>query len=298
MRKLVMTGVAGLTFLGLVAAPAANANPNPSSMTSAATASRLSLSAKITSFRATAGGVVATGTLTGNLRSGTRVSHGSAPVRFAVAAKARPGRCDVITLRLAPLDLELLGVQVTTSNINLDVYALRGRVLGDLFCALSHAKVTFPRAARVARALNSRLHGRPLSVFASSESLPAAAAQAQPQTCQVLKLVLGPLNLDLLGLVVDLYGKTQTDPVVVTINAQPDKGLLGQLLCGVAGGGGISSVAGLQNLLNSLGLNLTTTQLQGLLNQLGITNLSGGLTQLDLNRILQALGLGSTPLTG
>jgi hypothetical protein len=291
MRKLVVTGVAGLTFLGLVAAPAANANP--SSITSAATTSRLSLSAKITSFRATAGGVVADGTLTGNLRSGTRVSHGSAPVRFAVAAKASRGRCDVITLRLAPLDLELLGVQVTTSNINLDVYALRGRVLGDLFCALSHAKVTFPRAARVARALNSRLHGRPLSVFASSESLPAAAAQAQPQTCQVLKLVLGPLNLDLLGLVVDLYGKTQTDPVVVTINAQPDKGLLGQLLCGVAGGGGISSVAGLQNLLNSLGLNLTTTQLQGLLNQLGITNLSGGLTQLDLNRILQALGLGS-----
>ncbi|HEY2319376.1 MAG TPA: hypothetical protein VGH67_13815 [Solirubrobacteraceae bacterium] len=295
MRKLVVTGVAGLTFLGLIAAPPAIANPGS---TSGATVSRLLLSAKITSFSASGGGVVAAGTLTGNLRSGTRVSHGSAPVRFAVVAKANRGRCDVITLRLAPLDLELLGVQVTTSNINLDVYALRGRVLGDLFCALSHAKVTFPRAARVARALNSRLHGRPLPVFASSESLPASAGRAQPQTCQVLKLVLGPLNLDLLGLVVDLYGKTHSDPVVVTINAQPDKGLLGQLLCGVAGGGGISSVTGLQNLLNSLGLNLTTTQLQNLLNQLGITNLSGGLTQLDLNRILQALGLGSKAPTG
>jgi hypothetical protein len=296
MRKLVLTGVVGLSFLGLVAAPSANADPG--SMISGATSSRLSLSAKITSFRARAGGVVATGTLTGNLRSGTRVSHASAPVRFAVVAKASGGRCDVITLRLAPLDLELLGVQVTTSNINLDVYALRGRVLGDLFCALSHAKVTFPRAARVARALNARLRGRPLPVFAASGSMPASAAQAQPQTCQVLKLVLGPLNLDLLGLVVDLYGKTQSDPVVVTINAQPDKGLLGQLLCGVAGGGGITSVAGLQNLLNSLGLNLTTTQLQNLLSRLGITNLSGGLTQLDLNRILQALGLGSSVPVG
>lgn len=296
MRKLVLTGVVGLSFVGLVAAPAANASS--SSMSSGATSSRLSLSAKITSFRARAGGVVATGTLTGNLRSGARVSHASAPVRFAVVAKASSGRCDVITLRLAPLDLELLGVQVTTSNISLDVYALHGRVLGDLFCALSHAKVTFPRAARVAHALNARLRGRPLPVFAASGSMPASAAQAQPQTCQVLKLVLGPLNLDLLGLVVDLYGKTHSDPVVVTINAQPDKGLLGQLLCGVAGGGGITSVAGLQNLLNSLGLNLTTTQLQNLLNQLGITNLSGGLTQLDLNRILQALGLGSSAPAG
>ncbi|MFL5859626.1 MAG: hypothetical protein ACJ780_02435 [Solirubrobacteraceae bacterium] len=207
-------------------------------------------------------------------------------------------RCDVITLRLAPLDLELLGVQVTTSHISLDVYALKGRVLGDLFCALSHAKVTFPRAARVARALNSRLDGRPMRVLAASEALPASASRAQPQTCQVLKLVLGPLHLDLLGLVVDLYGKTNRHPVIVTINAQPAKGLLGQLLCGVAGGGGVTSVAGLQSLLNSLSVNLTTTQLQNLLNQLSIGNLSGGLTQLDLNRILKALGLGQSLPTG
>ena len=39
-------------------------------------------------------------------------------------------------------------------------------------------------------------------------------------------------------------------------------------------------------------------QLQNLLNQLGIGNLSGGLTQLDLNRILQALGLGHSLPTG
>jgi hypothetical protein len=207
-------------------------------------------------------------------------------------AKANSARCDVITLRLAPLDLELLGVQVQTSDISLDVYALHGRVLGDLFCALAHAKVTFPRSARVARALNTRLHGRALPVFAASEPV-ASAAQA---SCQVLKLVLGPLHLDLLGLVVDLYGKTKANPVVVTINAVPSQGLLGQLLCGVAGGG-VKSLSGLQNLLNSLGLNLSTAQIQNVLNQLGIGNLSAGLTQLDLNRILKALGLGSTTST-
>jgi len=264
----------------------------------AATTSKLSMTAKITSFRATAAGVTADGTLTGRLSSGTSVSRDSAPVRFAVAAKRHGSRCNVITLRLAPLDLELLGVQVTTSHISLDVYARRGRVLGNLFCALARAKVTFPRTARAARALNAHLDGRPLRVFSTTQTLGASAAQAQPQTCQVLKLVLGPLHLDLLGLVVDLYGKTRSDPVIVTINAQPSKGLLGQLLCGIAGGGGVTNLAGLQSLLNSLGVNLSTTQLQNLLNQLGIGNLSGGLTQLDLNRILQALGLGQTIPTG
>ena len=264
----------------------------------ASTSSTLSMRAKITSFHATSSGVVANGTLTGKLRSGTSVSRDSAPVRFRVAAARRGRRCNVITLRLAPLDLELLGAQVTTSHISLDVYARKGRVLGDLFCALSHAKVTFPRSARVARALNARLDGRSLRVLTASSSLRGSAAQTQPQTCQVLKLVLGPLHLDLLGLVVDLYGKTRSDPVIVTITADPSKGLLGQVLCGLAGGGGITNLAGLQSLLSSLGVNLSTTQIQNLLNQLGIGNVSGGLTQLDLNRILQALGLGQNVPAG
>jgi hypothetical protein len=295
MRKLVAAGISAVAFAAAVA-PAANASP--STLTTGATSSRISMTAKITSFRATASGVVADGTLTGKLRSGTSVSRDSAPVRFRVAANRRGRRCNVITLRLAPLDLELLGVQVQTSHISLDVFARKGRVLGDLFCALSHAKVTFPRSARVARALNSRLDGQSRRVFTAESSPSASAAQAQPQSCQVLKLVLGPLHLDLLGLVVDLYGKTRSDPVVVTINAQPSKGLLGQLLCGLAGGGGVSNLAGLQSLLNSLGVNLSPTQLQNLLSQLGIGNLAGGLTQLQLNRILQALGLGQTVPTG
>ncbi len=261
----------------------------------AATSSKLSMSAKITSFRATASGVVADGTLTGRLRSGTSVSRDRAPVRFRVSAQRRGQRCDVITLRLAPLTLELLGVQVLTSHISLDVYARKNRVLGDLFCALAHAKVTFPR---VARAMNSRLDGRSLRVLSASESLPTRVAQARPRSCQVLNLILGPLHLDLLGLVVDLYGQTKSDPVRVRINAQPERGLLGQLLCGLAGGGGVTDLAGLQSLLSSLGVNLSTAQLQGVLNQLGIGNLSGGLTQLDLNRVLQALGLGQNPPTG
>jgi hypothetical protein len=49
-------------------------------------------------------------------------------------------------------------------------------------------------------------------------------------TCEVLHLELGPLDLNLLGLVVHL------DQVVLDITAVPGGGLLGDLLCGLAGG--------------------------------------------------------------
>jgi hypothetical protein len=58
-------------------------------------------------------------------------------------------------------------------------------------------------------------------------STPAALVQA---TCRILDLTLGPLHLDLLGLVVDL------NQVHLTINAVPGPGnLLGNLLCAIAG---------------------------------------------------------------
>jgi hypothetical protein len=42
-------------------------------------------------------------------------------------------------------------------------------------------------------------------------------------------------------------------------------------------------------------VSLTDAQLQSLLTRLGIGDLAGGLSQLDLQRLLAALGLGSTP---
>ena len=66
--------------------------------------------------------------------------------------------------------------------------------------------------------------------------------------CQILDLTLGPLHLDLLGLVVDL------NQVHLNITAQPGPGnLLGNLLCAVThllDTGGANNV--LQNLLNIL----------------------------------------------
>jgi hypothetical protein len=100
------------------------------------------------------------------------------------------------------------------------------------------APVTTP-ATSVVQAAN----GQPLVAGASA---PAAAAAAAG-TCSILDLTLGPLHLDLLGLVIDL------NQVHLTITGQQGPGnLLGNLLCGLAnalnGGGG----GGLANLLNRL----------------------------------------------
>jgi hypothetical protein len=79
-------------------------------------------------------------------------------------------------------------------------------------------------------------------------STPILDATAAGGSCQILDLTLGPLDLDLLGLVVHL------DQVHLNITAQSGPGnLLGNLLCGVAGlldSGASNNV--IANLLNQL----------------------------------------------
>jgi hypothetical protein len=84
-----------------------------------------------------------------------------------------------------------------------------------------------------------------LPVHTTAASAPGAAAAAPAQaSCNVLNLVLGPLNLNLLGLVVTL------NQVHLNITAVPGE-LLGSLLCAVANllnsGGALSSIAALLN---------------------------------------------------
>jgi hypothetical protein len=250
---------------------------------------KFTMTTKITSVRAAGGGLVANGVVVGRLNAGGTVIRDRAPARFRVSQRRQNGVCNILALRLAPVHLALLGIKVDTSHISLDVTAQRrGGVLGRLFCALTNVELRFPRAA-VAR-LNRELEEAPI---VSRSSAPVRVATHEG-TCQILDLILGPLHLDLLGLVVDLYGRTKRDPVRVTITGEPGHGLLGDLLCSLAGGGNITSLAQLQSLLQALGVNLTDEQLQGLLAELGI-DITRGLSPLDLQRILAALGLGSTP---
>jgi hypothetical protein len=93
----------------------------------------------------------------------------------------------------------------------------------------------------------------------SINGAPATARTTSARaTCDILNLVLGPLDLDLLGLQIHL------DRVVLNIVAQSGAGnLLGNLLCAVAGllDGGLEGVLGqlvalLNRILGQLGLGL------------------------------------------
>jgi hypothetical protein len=89
------------------------------------------------------------------------------------------------------------------------------------------------------------------SVGAVVQSIAAtftAPVSQQQVSCSILNLVLGPIHLDLLGLVID------TNQIMVNITAVPGAGnLLGNLLCAVAGlidgGGNLRRIA---NLLNDI----------------------------------------------
>lgn len=284
--KRILTLIAAMFAMALTAAAPASAAD-----TATKRVGKFTMVTKITSVRAAAGGgLVANGVVIGKLNASGTVIRDRARARFRVAQNQQGGRCNILALRLAPVHLALLGIRVDTSHISLDVTARRrGGVLGRLFCALVGAEVRFPRAA-IAQ-INRELDDAPI---ASRSSAPVRVATHQG-TCQILDLILGPLHLDLLGLVVDLYGKTKSDPVRVTITGEPGHGLLGDLLCSLAGGGNVTSLQQLGALLKSLGVDLTDAQVQSLLNELGIGDLTSGLSQLDLQRILARLGLGSSP---
>jgi hypothetical protein len=222
----------------LVPVAAANAAPASSSSTG-----KVVVGAKITRFAVADRKIVARGVLTTRVSGADQSQVARTPVTFAVVAQR--GRCHVLTLNLQGLDLTLLGLNVNLSEVNLRIYARRGGgVLGDLFCALSRSQLRLGRGAsaagahKVVRALNSQLKDRPMRVFQGSAQLAsdqgASAAQA-PATCEVLRLVLGPLRLNLLGLVVELYGPNRQSPVTLTITGIRGGGILGDLFCGLTG---------------------------------------------------------------
>jgi len=69
------------------------------------------------------------------------------------------------------------------------------------------------------------IHGRTTTVPFTAPVDITLAPNQPPGVCPVLDLRLGPINLDLLGLVV------QTSPICLQITATPGGGLLGDLLC-------------------------------------------------------------------
>ena len=95
----------------------------------------------ITNFRARNGNLVAIGNVTGELRNAGGDLIGSVTnqrVRLPVNIGAITS-CDILRLRLGPLDLDVLGLVVHLDRVVLDITAEAGpgNLLGNLLCAIA-----------------------------------------------------------------------------------------------------------------------------------------------------------------
>jgi len=158
--------------------------------------------------------------------------------------KQGAGSCKVLDLHLAKLFVALLGLEVTTSEVNLEITGDDKKALGRLFCQLSKGlKLNRRELARKAvHSLNQRLAEQPMRLIRINATLhpqayeaPRAPGDGGPR-CQILDVDIGPLQLDLLGLVVDLYGPTKKSAVHVDADADPNGGAVGEALCQVSSG--------------------------------------------------------------
>jgi hypothetical protein len=84
-------------------------------------------------------------------------------------------------------------------------------------------------AATVVATLTCTATADPTVTETDTQTVRDVVVQQVTGTCQILRLVLGPLDLNLLGL------RIQLNQVILLITAQQGGGLLGDLLCAIAG---------------------------------------------------------------
>jgi hypothetical protein len=152
--------------------------------------------------------------------------------RASFAASQRV--CDVLSLNLGPLHLEVLGLIVDLDKIVLTIKAdSNGGLLGSLFCSLSGqgARATPAKLRATAKRMTRAARANGLNQGVADFQVQVAPKLSQVgEICQILDLTLGPLDLNVLGLMIHL------DPIHLRITAERGAGILGDLLCGLAGG--------------------------------------------------------------
>ena len=221
--------LASVATLGAAAAVAVSAAP---ASTQTSKPARLAVGVQVLRFQAAGRTLQAVSRVTATVtdQSGQRTTVHSRVLFSAVSGHD----CRILTLVLNKLHLSLLGLNVDLSKVVLQITGIPsgqpgGGVLGSLFCSLASARLSPGKRIAAARELTTRLQRRGDRVmhFIAYLTPKATAAQAGA-TCPVLDLVLGPLHLDLLGLVVDL------NQVHLTVTATQGGGILGNLFCSLA----------------------------------------------------------------
>jgi hypothetical protein len=194
----------------------------------AARPAKLAVGVEVLRFAAAGRKLTANGMVTARLTDNR--GHVTTVRSHVALTAAAGGGCRVLHLFLNELTLKLLGLNAHLDKVQLDITGNpTGGVLGSLFCKLARAKVATARAS-AARALTAavRRHRGHVVAFSAYFRPKATTSQAANATCPVLDLVVGPLNLQLLGLVVNL------NRVHLTVTATRGQGALGDLFCQLA----------------------------------------------------------------
>lgn len=223
--------LSALAAVGVVLALAFSASPALPS-TQASQPARLTVGVQVLRFTNAGRTVRGVGLVTATL---TNQAGQAQTVRARVAFIAATGpSCRILNLVLNQLHLSLLGLNVDLAKVVLNITGIRsgrpgGGVLGSLFCSLASTRLAADQRAHAARALSAGLQRQPNRLLRFTVNLrPSATTRQAGATCPVLDLVLGPLHLDLLGLVVDL------NQVHLTVTATQGGGILGSLFCSLA----------------------------------------------------------------
>jgi len=199
----------------------------------------------VNSITADAGKLIANATVTLNVVGRTITQAVQIPLTLGGSAPAAAGTCDILNLTLGPIHLNLLGLVVDIDNCNggpvtVDITGDDSQVLGSLLCSIAGllnggASLNDLLDSLAAAGLLDTLTGALTDVlngafanFFQNATATAGAGHANG-VCDILHLMLGPIHLDLLGLVVD------TSQICVSVTAVPGPGnLLGNLLCSLS----------------------------------------------------------------
>ena len=227
----------------------------------------INLTPTITSVAVQNGQLVANGFVTATVKGQTVTERFTAPVGFSPISQL-DGSCPVLDLSLGPINLDLLGLVVETSQICLTLTAEQGGgLLGDLLCQIGGLLDGGLTIDQILSGQGLPLLGlAPIDVHQLTGNLTALLNALLGNlfggvfdiipggSCEILHLEVGPLFLDLLGLVVEL-DDCDAGPVTVDITGETGQGkLLGNLLCGLLEGSGTLTLGqlidGLLGLLN------------------------------------------------
>lgn len=234
-----------MMFLALVwtAVPVLNLSAAPAN-------NRIDMIPTITSINIQDGRLIASGATTSMVNGKLYTVPFSTTLDIGLDSNQAGAICPVLDLHLGPINLNLLGLVVTTNEICINLTAYEdGGLLGKLLCALGSrlaagqpldqilAGEAYGKFSGMTRQQVSDLRLGLKTVMNEAlshleQATGAAITAAVP--CSILHLELGPIRLDLLGLVV-VVDDCEGGPVIVDITGE--SGLLGNLLCALLGDG-------------------------------------------------------------